>query len=63
MRPYDAEVNQDDDRRDRQPIADDGERPCITGIRFEDEAAARTAFKVGPPGKQPALTAVGTALE
>ena len=56
------EIDQDDHRGKWQPIAEDGEGPCITGIACEDQAADRTAFQVGPPGKQPPLAAVRAAL-
>lgn len=48
MRSHDAEIDQGDDRGNRQPIADDGESPRITGIAFEHETADRAAFEVCP---------------
>jgi hypothetical protein len=62
MRTHDSEIDQDDHRGDGQPIADDGERPCITGITYEDQIAVRTALELGPPGKQRPLSAVWAAL-
>src|SRR5688572_11657408 len=63
MRSADAEVNQGDDRRDRQPIADDRERPRVSWIPFVDEAADLAALEVmGPPREQAALAAVRAAL-
>ena len=46
MRSDDAEVNERDDRRDRQPIADDRERPRVAWIAFVDQAADRTALEM-----------------
>ena len=39
IRTHDSEVDHDDNRGDWQPIANDGEGPCITGIAHEDQAA------------------------
>ena len=39
MRADHSEVDQDDDRGNWQPIADDGESPRVPGIAHEDQAA------------------------
>ena len=39
MRFEDPKIDQDDHHANRQPIADDGESPCITGIACEDQTA------------------------
>ena len=39
MRAPEAEVDQDDDRGDRQAVADDRERPRVAGVALVDEAA------------------------
>ena len=44
-----AEVDEDDDRRDRKPIADDRERPRVAGIALVDEAARRTRERCVQP--------------
>jgi hypothetical protein len=57
------EIDQDDDRGDRQAIADDRERPGVAGIPFEYETAGRAAFEmVRPAGEERARAAVGAAL-
>jgi hypothetical protein len=63
MRTDHAEINQDDQHGNRQPIAEDGESPRITGITCEDQTADRTPFfKMEPPGKQSPFAAVRAAL-
>lgn len=62
MRTDHSEIDQDDNRANGQPIADDGEGPCITGITCEDQTADRTTFKLRPPGKQWSFATVRTAL-
>jgi hypothetical protein len=62
MRSDDAEVDEDDDRGNREPIADDGERPCVSGIPLEDQPAPRTALEVAPAVEQLSLAAMRTAL-
>jgi len=62
MRTDHSEIEQDDNRANRQPIADDGEGPRITGITCENQAADRTALQLRPPGKQWPFAAVRTAL-
>src|SRR5262249_445427 len=58
-----AEVDEDDNRRDRQAIADDRERPRVAGIALVDEAADRAPVEVvRPAGKQRPFAAVRTAL-
>ena len=39
MRSQHAEIDQDDHHGKRQPVADDGEGPRITGIMREDQTA------------------------
>jgi len=62
MRTDHAEIDQDDDRGNGEPIADDDEGPRIPWITCEDQTADRTAFKLGPPGKQWPFAAVRAAL-
>ena len=62
MRPHHSEIDQDDKHGNGQPIADDGERPRVTGITREDQTADRTAFELRPPGKQGPFAAVRTAF-
>ena len=62
MRTDHSEVDQEDDRRDGQPVADDGEGPGITWITCEDQTADRPAFKLGPTEKQRPVTAVRASL-
>jgi hypothetical protein len=58
-----AEVDDDDDRRDGQAIADGGEGPCIAGVSLVDQAADAAAFEVcGETGKERAPAAVRTAF-
>ena len=62
MRADDSEIDQDDHHAYRDPIAEDGEGPCITGIPYEDQTADRTAFELDPSGKQPPFAAVRAAF-
>jgi hypothetical protein len=62
MRTEHSEIDQDDHRRNWQPIADDGEGPRITRMTCEDQTAHGTAFQLGPPGIQPPLAAMRAAL-
>jgi len=39
MRPHNTELNQKDNRSNRQPIADDGESPRVIGISDKDRPA------------------------
>src|SRR3954471_13934724 len=62
VRTHHAEIDQDDNGGNWQPITDDGEGPRITGITHEDQAANWTALRMGPPGKQSPLAAVGATV-
>src|SRR5687768_17403955 len=63
MRSDDTQVNDGDARRNRQSIADDRERPRVSGVAFVHEAADRTSLEVmRPPREQGALAAVRAAL-
>src|SRR5262245_15789499 len=63
VRSPEAEVNQRDDGGNRQTVADDRERPGVSGIAFVDEAADGTLFEVMRPSlEQASFTTVGTAL-
>jgi hypothetical protein len=62
MRTNHSEIDQDDHHGNGHPIAEDDEGPRITGITCEDQTADRTAFKMGPPGKQRPFAAVRAAL-
>lgn len=58
-----ADVDDDDDRRDGQAVADRGERPCVAWISFVDEAARAAALQVcGKAREEGALATVGTPL-
>src|SRR5262249_41123497 len=61
--PDETEIDDDDDRGDRETIADGGEGPGVAGIAFVDEAADAAAFQVRrETGKEGALTAVRAPL-
>jgi hypothetical protein len=63
MRSGDAEINQDDDRGNRNAIADDCECPRVAGIALVDQAAHVTGFKVTRPTRvQRSEAAMRTAL-
>ena len=58
-----AEVDHRDDRRNRQPIADDRERPGVTWVALVNETADGTPVEVVRPAlEQWSLPAVRTAL-
>ena len=57
-----AEIDQEDHDADRQSAADHVVHPRVTGIRFENKAAVRTNFKLGPPGEQRSPATVWTAF-
>src|SRR4029077_893617 len=58
-----AEIDDRDDRRDRQPISDHGEGPRVARIPFVNEPAIRTALHVRPePGEERASPAMWAAL-
>jgi hypothetical protein len=63
MRSAKAEVEQRDDRGDRQPIADDRERPGVARIAFVDQTTNLATVEVMPAGEKRTLTAVGTPLQ
>src|SRR5206468_3951119 len=57
-----AEVDEHDDRGDRQAVADDRERPRVAGIALVDEAADRAPLEVMcPAGEEQSYAAVRTA--
>jgi hypothetical protein len=43
------EIDQSDDGRHRQTVADDCKRPGVAGIPLEDQSAGRTAIEVVGP--------------
>jgi len=58
-----SEVDEHDRRGDRQPIADDRERPGVARIPFEHQTADRTPVAMcAPPIEQPSGAAVRTPL-
>ncbi len=58
-----SEVDHHDDRRDRQPVADDRERPRVAGVALVDEPADGASIQVmRPPRKQRAFPAVRAPL-
>ena len=62
MRTYYSEIDHDDHAGEWQAVPHDRERPRVTGVTGEDEAADRTARKKGPAGKESTLAAMGTTL-
>ena len=62
MRAQHSEINQQDHRANRHAIADDRKGPDIAGAARVDQTADGATFKIGPAGKQLALSAVRTAL-
>ena len=63
MRRADSEINQQDDRVNRDAVADDRERPGVAGIPLVHQTAHRTLVEVmRPAGKDRTLTAMRAAL-
>jgi len=63
VRSSEAKIDQDDDRGDRQAIADDRERPRVTGIPLVYESTDGTALDVmRPAGEERSLAAVRAAF-
>ena len=61
VRAAEADIDQDDDRANRNPIADDRECPRVAGIALVDQTADGAPFEVVCPSlKQRALSAVRT---
>src|SRR5450631_3017775 len=53
MFPRHAEIDEDDDGRDRNPIADDREEPGVARVALEHQPAMGTSLEVlRPPGKK-----------
>src|SRR5471032_2719243 len=48
MRRADSEINQQDDRGNRDAVADDRERPGVAGVALEHQTATRAALGVLP---------------
>src|SRR5436853_5591152 len=58
-----AEVDEDDDRGDRQPIAHDREGPRVARVALVDQTTHRATFEVMRPAREErTLAAVRTAL-